>query len=157
MTLAERMAELRAEDDGHLLFDTARTLGDFRLVEPGCEIWAKTEGADARMRFDGEPRGGIVLEITETAEPDRDTGEITPRRAFRCYDYDYRTPPHQRISVLTEAQVDSFEPPNMVRIRSTWRRLCKEVAAKKGTAAPEEIDTVLDAARLAAIVGQRTR
>jgi hypothetical protein len=158
MALADRLAALREEADGRPLFDTARTLGDAAIAEPGCECWARVDGGDARMRFDGEPRGGIILEIVAGhPDVDEETGEVVHRRAYRLFDYDPRTPPHQRISVLTETQIDpqSFGPPNLARIRNLYRQLCRDISRRKGTATVAEIDMVHDAWRLAAIVGQQ--
>lgn len=140
------------------LFDTAYTKGDYRLAEPGAECWAKTDGdlADIRLNAYGEARGGIILEIT--ADPDPETGDM--RRAFRCLDYtldDGRL--WQAITVLREHQIDpaSFEAPRWDRIRTTYRRLCREVGRKlegRHLASRDEIDMVTDAARLAAILGR---
>lgn len=137
------------------LFDTAWTKGDFRLAEPGAEVWARTDGdiTQVRMNPAGEARGGIILEVT--ADPDPETGEM--RRAFRCFDYT-SGPTWRAVTVLTEAQVDpnSFSPPDWARIRGLYRRLCREVGVKRGTASCDEIDMVQDAAHLAAIIGQVT-
>lgn len=154
VALKERMAEIR---DGRSLGDTALTTGDRLLAEPGCEAWAKTEGPDGRMRWDGEARGGIILEVVRTPVVDHDTGECGYRRAFRCYDYDPRTPDHQRISTLTEAQIAEFEPANVARLRNIYRGWCREIGKRSGIATSAEIDMCQDVARLAAIVGQRTR
>lgn len=154
MALAERMAELR---DGRALGDTALTTGDRLLAEPGCEAWAKVDGGDARMRWDGEPRGGIILEVTQSPVVDEETGECTYLRAFRCYDYDPRVPEHQKWSTLTEAQIAAFEPANVARLRGVYRKWAKQIAENKTTATAREIDLCQDLARLAAIVGQRGR
>ena len=70
MTLAERMAQLRedAESGGRRLGDSARTIGDMVLAEPGCEAWARTEGGDARMRF---PRRMRIICFTESMQDRR--------------------------------------------------------------------------------------
>lgn len=165
----EQMEQAKARNRGHqFLHDGqedglvgrfgARTLGDMALVEPGCEVYARVDGdvADVRMRADGEARGGIVIEVTDTTIVDED-GAITQQRAFRCFDY--QIPDLAKaFTVLTEAQVDpdGFEPPRIDRIRGLYRRLCQEVGAKRGTASAFEIDLVAVAARLAAIVGQKT-
>lgn len=149
---AERMQRWSGERP---MFDTALTKGDFRLAEPGAEVWAKTDGdlADVRMNADGGPRGGIILEIT--TDPDVETGDL--RRAFRCFDY--TAPLWQAVTVLPEEKVDphSFSAPDWSRIRRTYRRLCREVGKKlqgNHLASVDEIDMVRDAARLASILGQ---
>lgn len=140
------------------LFDSARTKGDYLLAEPGCEIFARDSGdvTNIRMRADGQPRGGIIVEIASGSEVTGD-GEIIQRRAFRCIDYDPRVPLRRATTVLTEAQIDpsTFTAPNIARIRGLYRRMCREIGARSGVASSSEIDMVLDAARLAAIVGSR--
>lgn len=141
----------------------ARTLGDFLIVEPGCEVYARA-GTTGMMRpGDDDPgsegvqaRGGIVLDITDVTEI-TDDGEIIRQRAFRTFDTDPRLQLHEAFTTLTEAQVDPsrFATPEPNTIRHTYRRLCRYVADRRGVASPFEIDLVQDAARLAAIVGQR--
>lgn len=134
------------------LFDTALTTGDHLLAEPGCRVWAKTEGVDARMRFDGEARGGILLETTSVPEVvDVETGEMRWMRCYRLYDPSTRTPAHQRISTLTERQVGSFEPVNISQVRGTVRRLCGEVAKQKGPMGSAELELLDVIRRLAAV------
>ena len=141
-------------DGSRALFDTAYTKGDFRLAEPGAEVWSRTTGdiGNVRMNADCEARGGIILEIT--ANPDWETGEL--RRSFRCIDYtDTRYP----TITLSEEQCDpqSFSAPNWTRIRRTYRFLCMDVGKKLAgnhIASLSEIDRVVDAARLASILGR---
>lgn len=144
---AERIAGTRP------MFDTAYTLGDFRLAEPGCEVWSKTDGdlADVKMNPDGDPCGGIVLEVT-TSVDDVD-GEI--RRAFRCFDYT-RTQLWRAVIVLQEHQVDpdSFSPPDWSRIRAQYRRICREIGGRRGVASRPELELMHDAHLLAAIVSR---
>jgi hypothetical protein len=157
--IEQRDRERRERYEGtRPLYDTAYTKGDYLLAEPGCEIWARTEGPNARMTHDGEPRGGIILEITSSTEVDAETGELVQRRSFRTFDY-YCGALWRATTVLNEAQVDpeSFEAPDWGRIRNTYRRLCHEVGKKHGKRSPAdtaEITMVRDAGRLAAIVGQ---
>lgn len=154
-TIEQRDKERKERINGtRPLFDAAYSHGDYRLAEPGCEVFARADGdiERIRLRHDGEPRGGIILEITST--PDAD-GEI--HRAFRCIDYDHTVPLWQATTVLTDEQVDpdTFTIPNWGRIRSLYRKMCREVGTKKGNASDRELQLVIDAARLAAIVGQR--
>lgn len=138
------------------MFDTARTIGDFRLAEPGAEVWSKTDGdvANVRMNASGEPRGGIVLEVT--TDYDQETGETL--RAFRCLDYTLGDDMLWRAeSVLQEAQIDpqSFTAPDWNRVKRTYRRLCREVGKKvhgRHAATAQELDMVTNAFRLAAIL-----
>lgn len=156
----QRKREQQERIDGtRPMFDTAYTKGDFRLAEPGAECWSKTEGElrDIRSRGGDEPLGGIILEIT--TDPDPETGDM--RRAFRCFDY--TAPLWQAVTVLQESMIDphSFTAPDWARLRRTYRTLCFEVGKKLGMqrksnpiASRSEIELVLTAARLAAIVGQ---
>ena len=156
----QRRREQQERIDGtRPMFDTAWTKGDYRLAEPGAEVWARTEGdlTDIRARGDMDALGGIILEIT--TDPDPETGDM--RRAFRCFDY--TVPLWQAVTVLQESMVDphSFSAPDWARIRRTYRTLCFEVGKKLGMqrksnpiASRGEIELVLTAARLAAIVGQ---
>jgi hypothetical protein len=134
------------------LFDTALTLGDFRIAEAGAECWARTDGDIAllRMAHDGEARGGIILDIT--ADPDPETGDM--RRAFRVFDP--YAPLWQAVTVLQESMIDpqSFSPPNLGRIRNAYRRLCREIGSKRGAATSTELEMVANAGRLAAILAR---
>ena len=149
----ERWDGLRPIVDSRL---GAQTIGDMAVVEPGCEIWARNGDAEditnMRQWQDGEAKGGIVLEVTDVV--DRETGELL--RAFRCWDYT-RGIDHS-YSTLTEAQVDpsTFTAPSIVRLRNQYRRICKHIAERQHTAGVFEIQMVIDAARMAAIVGSMT-
>lgn len=145
------------------------TRGDLSIIEPGCEVWARTDGdlTNVRMTADSEARGGIVLEVIDTIHVD-DNGEITPVRAFRCADYTRPrfTDPRRLAILLTEAMVDpdSLMPPDTGHIRLLARRLAGWVAFKSngpsivsakersGTMEPAELDALRDAALLARIV-----
>lgn len=149
----ERWDGLRPIVDSRL---GARTIGDMGLIEPGCEIWAKNSDLEditnVRQWIDGDAKGGIVLEVTDIV--DRDTGEML--RAFHCWDYT-RSIEHA-YSTLTEAQVDpsTFAAPSIVRIRNQYRRICKHVATMTSVSTARELQWVLDAAKMAAIVGAMT-
>lgn len=131
----------------------AHTIGDHTLAQPGCEAWAKTDDPNARARFDGEPRGGIILEITANRVI-TDDGEIHDLRSYRCWDYDPRTPTHQRECWLTEQQVAAFDPPNIARIRNQARRLHAEIGKQRGTRNTDEQRLCDIAARLDNIIGR---
>lgn len=150
----ERMERIQGDRP---MFDTAYTIGDFRLAEPGAEVWSKTDDLDVtnvRMTADGEPRGGIILEVT--IDIDRETGEAL--RAFRCFDYTLGDDSLWKAeTVLQEAWVDphSFTSPDWNRIKLTYRRLCEQVGLKRRgrhIATREELDMVTNAFRLAAIL-----
>lgn len=136
----------------------AKTIGDMAMIEPGCEIWAKNADIEditnVRQWVDGDAKGGIVLEIIDATYIDAVTGEFSPLRAFRCWDYT-RSIEHA-YSTLTEAQVDpsTFAAPSIVRIRNQYRRICKHVATMTSVSSARELQWVCDAARMAAIVGQ---
>ena len=152
----ERWDGLRPIVDSRL---GARTIGDMGLIEPGCEIWAKNSDLEditnVRQWIDGDAKGGIVLEVTDNRLVMGD-GEILTCRAFRCWDYT-RSIEHA-YSTLTEAQVDpsTFAAPSIVRIRNQYRRICKHVATMTSVSSARELQWVLDAARMAAIVGAMT-
>lgn len=132
----------------------ARSIGDFRLVEPGCEVWGRTDGdvANIRRRED-DAIGGIVIDVLDEVT-DPETGELG--RAFHIFNYSEPVIP-KAFRFLTEAQVDpdSFAPPQLGRIRGAYRRICRWVGEQRGNAGGLEVDAVAAAARLAAIVGQR--
>lgn len=137
----------------------AYSLGDFRLVEPGVELWAHVDGpvANIRMKEDGGPIGGLVVDVLDgVEETDPETGEIELRRAFRTFDYSETVVP-KAFHVLLERQVDpdSFMPPQIGRIRAAYRRICRWVGEQRGNATALELDALGAANRLAAIVGQR--
>lgn len=158
----ERWDGLRPIVDSRL---GARTIGDMGLVEPGCEIWAKNSDLEditnVRQWIDGDAKGGIVLEIVDfpLTNIDDQTGEIgewRTTRAFRCWDYTRGI--EHAYSTLTEAQVDpsTFAAPSIVRIRNQYRRICKHVATMTSVSSARELQWVIDAARMAAIVGAMT-
>lgn len=151
-------------DGRRLLFDTAYTRGDMALAEPGCELWSRDawdalSRGDRRLNAEGEPRGGVILDIT-SARDVTDDGEIIERRAFLTYDYTSdRRRPDLAFTTLTEAQVapDSFTAPSIPHIRQSYRRLCWWVGEQHGTASSFETGPVAHAIwRLAGLLSQRT-
>lgn len=159
----KRLTQLRADHTGPLSRMGARTLGDMAIVEPGCEIWART-GVNGSMRVgdddaDGDgvqARGGVVLEVTDNVDYDRETGEIAHRRSFRVFDY--AAPSRQAYTTLTETQVDPsrFDGPNPSRLAGLVRRWCRQVGERNGILTSADAQLVVDAARLTAVLMQRT-
>ncbi len=162
---AEAMiAESKAKREAYLtdsgpLFDSrlgARTIGDMALLGEGFMVWAKRDGPDQRIAYDGEARGGIVLEVTDAVTGNAD-GEVTKVRAFKTWNPYIGGPgDYTAYSMLTEAQVDlsACEAPDMATVRRAYRRFAKWVGEQKSTAPLDEIDVAVWCGRLAAIVGQ---
>jgi hypothetical protein len=113
-----------AHDKANRSIMSARTNGLVAMLAPGWRVYAREDGADARMDADGEGRGGIIVEVTGTRTVD-DDGELVDSRAFRCYDaYTGRT------VLLSEAQVDRDRIMTFDRLE-TWRAIagmCREIA-----------------------------
>jgi hypothetical protein len=119
----------------------ARSTGDMLMAgwTPGCEVYARTEGADARMRWDGEARGGVVLEIIDLR--DHETGEVS--RTFRCLDPDPACPMYRAVNELTEAQIDptSISGVNLKSLRPLVRhRVGGWLSSQRGSLSPVEVE-----------------
>lgn len=150
--LARSLDRMRAANPEPTTRASARAIGDMALLDVGCVAWAKTD-----MHSDLDARGGLIVEVTDAVDQDELTGEITRRRAFRCFDF-YRSPGDWSAwCTLTEEQVDldACEAPLMSRLRANYRRICRLVGGSRGVAHKDELELVSVAARLAALVGQR--
>jgi len=123
----------------------SRAIGSVALVAPGVEVWSKT-----RIARDEGAVGGIVIYVTEQADPD--TGELD--RAFVVLDHT-RTRPWLRWSTLPERDIDphTAQSVDITTLVHLWRRLGEELAftdrhkPRRGPATKEEA-RVADAIRV---------
>lgn len=108
----------------------ASGIGMTKLIERGMTAWSRTRGWAGvdELGEQLEPRGGIVIDITERGDDD---GEM--HRTLVCYDPD--RDPHQRITLLDEAEVnrDSIGFRDVAANRRAIRRLATQVAKDRRT------------------------
>lgn len=138
----------------------ARSLGDLNLVEVGCRLWGREtfdsgDVTDMRMDSHGNARGGVVVEITDSATVDED-GEITRHRAFRCFDPASPTVAGAFVT-LTEKQVnpERCEPSSPFDTAKVLRRMAQEVSRGSGPLSAYHGQILGDMLRLAGTLLQR--
>lgn len=147
-TEAEAAERHRAARDSGSRFGV-RTFGDIALIEVGTVLWTD---ATKRRNSHEEGLGGLVLEVTDLRDLDDETGEVTMRRAFRCYDW--LAPWDKAFRVVGEALVDrdGMEMAEPSALVNAVRKFCRTVGAGHGLLMPREAQLVSDAARLASTV-----
>lgn len=144
-TEAEAAERRQASRDSGSRFGV-RTFGDIALIEVGTTIWTEPT---RRANSHEEGLGGIVLDIIDQVDTDDETGEVTRRRAFRCYDPAARW--DKAFRVFGEAEIsrhgmEMTEPSSLV---NAVRKFCRTVGARHGLLMPRDAELVSDAARLA--------
>lgn len=125
--MRQEAEEIAANKEAARRHADARRIGVLApgMVTPGLAVWS---------RYGDDPRGGIVVEVGETA--DSETGEIV--RTFRCLN-PYR-PAHSWECTLPETEVleDGVEAPDTTRLVKMARRLSAEAAKGGNLSTPQD-------------------